>query len=197
LKEEAEMKRDDLTKVKYIGASRMKSLKDFGITTIKQLREAPTDELARIPSIGKYYARLIKSSVNSLYEKKPGGFTSKTVVPEGKIAPDIKENLSNRIKILTGRLKQTVEALESRERKRRPKLYMGLKKRSGRLMKRLEELNKGQGDLPGEISKNIIKKADTLNAVLKKAGKGFKKKKYEKVSQKIQSLSKFLKKNGF
>jgi len=191
------MKQDDLTKVKYIGASRMKSLKDFGITTIKQLYEAPTDELARIPNIGEYYAKLIKSAVNGLYPETPEELTSKTVVPAGKEPPDIKESLSKQIKILTKRLKQTVEALESREKKRHPKLYMGFKKRSGRLMKHLEELNKVQGDLPGEISNNIIKKADTLKAVLKKAGKGFKKKKYEKISQRIRSLSKFLKKNGF
>jgi ElaB/YqjD/DUF883 family membrane-anchored ribosome-binding protein len=191
------MQADDLTKVKYIGASRMKSLKDSGITTIKQLYEAPTDELARLPNIGKYYAKLIKSAVNNLYKEKPGELTSKTIAPEGKVAPDIKENLSNQIKTLRERLKQTGDALESREKKRHPKLYMGFKKRSGRLMKRLEELNKVQGDLSGEISKNIIKKADTLNALLKKAGKGFKKKKYEKLSQRIQSLSKFLKKNGF
>jgi hypothetical protein len=191
------MKQDVLTKVKYIGASRMKALKDFGIITIRQLYEAPTDELAKIPNIGKYYAKLIKSCVNDLYEKKPGGLKSKTVVPEGKETPDIKEDLGNQIKILTEGLKQTVEALGSKEKKRHPKLYMGLKKRTGRLMKHLEELNKVQGNLPGEISKKIIKKADTLNAVLKKAGRGFKKKEYEKISQRMQSFSKFLKKKGF
>jgi hypothetical protein len=191
------MKQDDLTKVKYIGASRMKSLKDFGIITIKQLCEVPTDELAKIPNIGEYYAKLIKSCVKDLYEEKPEGLTSKTVVLEGRGTSDIKEDLSNQIKTLTERLKQAVEALESGEKKRYRKLYMGLKKRTGKLMKHLEELNRLQGDLSGEISKKIIKKADTLNAVLKKAGKGFKKKKYEKISQRIQSLSKFLKKNGF
>ena len=41
------MERDDLTTVKYIGTSRMKSLNDSGIPTIKQLSETPIEELTR------------------------------------------------------------------------------------------------------------------------------------------------------
>ncbi|MBU8911861.1 MAG: hypothetical protein KOO65_11385, partial [Desulfobacterales bacterium] len=64
------MKQDDLTQLKHIGAARMKLLNGFGITTISLLYEIPVEKLAEIKSIGDYYAKLIKSSVNEHYSKK-------------------------------------------------------------------------------------------------------------------------------
>jgi hypothetical protein len=55
-------------------------------------------------------------------------------------------------------------------------------------------LNKNPGSLSEKVTKNIIKNADALSAVLKNVGKKPKKKKYQKVSQEIQSFSKMLKK---
>ena len=60
----------------------------------------------------------------------------------------------------------------------------------------LDELNKNPGKLSKKATKNIIKNADALNATLKNVGKKPKKKKYLKVSQEIQSLSKMLKKSS-
>ncbi|MBW2407147.1 MAG: hypothetical protein JRF17_07235 [Deltaproteobacteria bacterium] len=44
--------------------------------------------------------------------------------------------------------------------------------------------------------KNIVKKTEALNAILKKVGQKPKKKKYQKVIQEIQSFSKMLKKTS-
>ncbi len=61
-KEAVTVKKDDLTQLKYIEASRMKLLNKHGITTIKQLYEMPEEKLAGIKSIGNHYAKLIKVS---------------------------------------------------------------------------------------------------------------------------------------
>ena len=71
--------------------------------------------------------------------------------------------------------------------------YIDLKKRSKKLGTRLKSLDQKQGDLSNKDKKNIIKIADALSATLKNVGKKPKKKKYQKVSQEIQSFSKVLK----
>ncbi len=63
--------KDDLTKVKHIGALRMKKLNDAGIKTIKQLSEIPQEKLIQIKTIGERYAKLIKAAAAEYVEKKP------------------------------------------------------------------------------------------------------------------------------
>jgi len=187
------MKTDDLTQVKYIGASRMKSLNDLGIRTIKQLYETPLDKLAQIETIGGYYAKLIKDAVSESYGERPEKTAPKTVSGEEKKGVEVNQDLRKQIKVLKKRLKRMNEDLKSLGKK---KLYIGFKKRSKILMKRLDGLDQLDEALFNKISKKIIKKADTLNATLKDAGQKPKKRRYKKISLKLQSFSKILKKTG-
>ncbi|MBC8391104.1 MAG: hypothetical protein H8E17_00845 [Deltaproteobacteria bacterium] len=65
------MKKDDLTLVKYIGATRMKVLNDSGITTFKKLYEVPLEKLTQVETIGEHYAKLIKAAVTEHYGSTP------------------------------------------------------------------------------------------------------------------------------
>jgi len=187
------MKMEDLSKVKYIGASRMKSLNDLGITTIKQLCETPLSKLSKISTIGKYYAKLIKAEASKAYQEKPGEIASEIVSGKEKKIEQFKQDLDKKIKVLKKRLKQASEDLKPQGKK---KLKSDFKKRSKTLMNRLDGLDKIKGDLSSKISKNIIKKADVLNEILKNLGKKPKNKKYKRLSRAIQSFSKMLKKTG-
>ncbi len=106
------MKKDDLTQVKNIGPSRMKLLNDSGITTIKQLDEAPLEKLAQIESIGGRYAKLIKDAVTEYYGKKPEKLAVTTASGKEKKAVDINGKLRKRTKALNKRLKQARENLK-------------------------------------------------------------------------------------
>ena len=190
------MKTDDLTKVKYIGALRMKSLNDFGITSIKQLHETPLDKLALISTIGKNYAKLIKAAASKSYREKPDEIAPKIVSGEEKKIVRINQNLSKQLNVLKKRLKRANEDLKPLGGKKYSELYIDFKKRSKTLMNRLNRLDNKIGDLSRKISKNIIKKADALNVTLKSVRKKPKVKKYKKLSQEIKSFSKMLKKTG-
>jgi exonuclease VII large subunit len=187
------MKTEDLSKVKYIGASRLKSLNDLGITTVKQLYETPLNKLSKISTIGKYYAKLIKAEASKAYQEKPGEIVSKIVSGKEKKIEEFKQDLDKKIKVLKTSLKQASEDLKTLGKK---KLNSDFKKRSKTLMNRLDGLDKIKGDLSSKISKNIIKKADALNETLKNVVKKPKSKKYKKLSRTIQSFSKMLKKTG-
>ncbi|MDM8540445.1 helix-hairpin-helix domain-containing protein [Desulfococcaceae bacterium HSG9] len=63
------MKQDDLTQISHIGASRMKRFNEHGISTIQQLYEIPLEELAKIQTIGAFYAQKIKDGVAEYYAK--------------------------------------------------------------------------------------------------------------------------------
>ncbi|MBN2062549.1 MAG: hypothetical protein JW882_19260 [Deltaproteobacteria bacterium] len=181
------MKKDDLAQVKYIGASRKKSLNDVGITTIQQLYETPVDTLARIETIGAYYARLIKDAVKESFGEVPEKTAPEetTSVEDNRIV-GVKQDLIKQISTLKNCLKRANEALRSSG-----------KKRFKTLMKRLEGLNQKDIPLSKKAMKNIIKKADALNAMLKDTGKRPKKRKYKKLSRKLRSFSKMLKKTGY
>jgi nucleotidyltransferase/DNA polymerase involved in DNA repair len=189
------MKKDDLTQVKYIGDSRKKSLNDLGITTIRQLYETPLDTLARIETIGKYYAKLIKDAVKeSLGEVPEKTAPGETASVEGNRVVGIKKDLIGQINTLKRYLKRTNESLKSSGKKR---LCVDFKKKSKTLMKRLDGLGQKYIPLSKKAGKNILKKADVLNAMLKDAGKRPKKLKYKKLSRKIRSFSKMLKRSGY
>ena len=191
------MKKDDLTQVKHIGALRMKMLYDSGIKTIKQLSETPLEKLAQVKSIGANYAKLIKAAVAESNAKKPAKTASKapkTVSAKKKKVDDLNQNLRKQIKVLRRRLKQANEKLKPLGKKKYLEPYIDFKKKSKTLKANLNELNKKPGKLSKKAAKNIIKNADALSATLKNVGKKPKKKKYQKVSQEIQSFSKMLKK---
>jgi nucleotidyltransferase/DNA polymerase involved in DNA repair len=199
LQKENIMKKEDLTQVKHIGALRMKMLISSGITTIGQLRKISLEKLAQVKSIGPHYAKLIKAAVAESYGKKPAKpapKVPKTVSAKKKPVDDLNQNLRKQIKVLGKRLKQANENLKPLGKKKYLELYVDFKKRSKTLKAHLDGLNKNPGALSQKARKNIIKNADALSAVLKNVGKKPKKKKYQKVSQEIQSLSKKLKKSS-
>ena len=194
------MKKDDLTQVKHIGALRMKMLYDSGIKTIRQLSETPLEKLAQVKTIGANYAKLIKSAVAESDAKKPqkpapkAAKAPKTTPAKKKRTDDLNQNLRKQIKILNKRLKQANENLKPLDKKKYLEPYIDFKKRSKTLKAHLNVLSKNAGKISRKATKNIIKNADALSATLKNVGKKPKKKKYQKVSQEIQSFSKMLKK---
>jgi len=191
------MKKDDLTQVKHIGSLRMKMLYDSGIKTIKQLSETPLEKLAQVKTIGANYAKLIKAAVAESYAKKPekpAPKAPKTVSAKKKKVADLNQNLRKQIKVLNRRLKQANEKLKPLGKKKYLEHYIDFKKKSKTLKTQLNGLNKKQEKLSQKATQNIIKNADALSATLKNVGKKPKKKKYQKVSQEIQSFSKILKK---
>ena len=192
------MKKDDLTQVKHIGSLRMKMLYDSGIKTIKQLSETPLEKLAQVKTIGANYAKLIKTAVAESHAKKsakPAPKAPKTVSAKKKKVADFNQNLRKQIKVLNRRLKQANEKLKPLGKKKYLEHYIDFKKKSKTLKAHLNGLNKNPGKLSQKATQNIIKNADALSATLKNVGKKPKKKKYQKVSQEIQSFSKMLKKS--
>jgi hypothetical protein len=194
LQKENIMKKDDLTQVKHIGALRMKMLNDAGIKTIKQLSEIPLKKLLQVETIGEHYAKLIKAAVAEYYEKKPVKSAPKAVSVKKSKTAAVDTVLNSRITVLKKRLKQANEKLKPLDKKKYLELYVDFKKRSKTLKAHLGRLNKNPGDLSQKATKKIIKIADALSATLKNVGKKPKKKKYQQVSQEIQSFSKMLKK---
>jgi exonuclease VII large subunit len=191
------MTQDDLTQVKHIGPSRMKVLNDNGITTIKQLFDAPLEKLVQIESIGERYAKLIKDAVVEYYGEKPEEPPAKTTPVEEKKIETIDQILGKQIKMLTKRLKRANENLKPLDKKKFVGPYVQFKKRSNTLKTRLKELDQLQGDLSKKLKKNIVKKADALNETLKNTGKKPKKKKYQALSKQIRSFSKMLKETRY
>jgi len=189
------MKTEDLTQVKHVGASRMKSLKDTGINTLKQLYETPIEKLEGIPTIGKHYAKLIKDAVSKSYKQKPEKITLETVPGEEEKTEEFKKNLIKKIKIFKKRLKRIKKDLKPPEKKKRLKSYDEFRKRSKTLINRIDGLAQMHGGLSKKVSKKIIKRVDALNSELKNVGKKNNKKKFQELSREIQSFSKMLKKN--
>jgi hypothetical protein len=153
--------------------------------------------LVQVKTIGTNYAKLIKAAVAESYAKKPekpAPRAPKTVSAKKKKVEDFNQNLRKQIKVLNKRLKQANENLKPLGKKKYLELYVDFKKRSKTLKAHLNGLNKTPGELSQKVAKNIIKNADALSATLKNVGKKPKKKKYQKVSQEIQSFSKMLKK---
>lgn len=186
------MKQDDLTCLKHVGIARMKLLNDSGFTTINQLHEIPLGKLAETKSIGEYYAKLIKKSVDEYYREKnvnlPGEMVSANTIKTDKINRD----LQKKIKRLYKRLNRVNENLKPLWKKKYLELYIDFKKRFTKLKARLSVLDQIKEDLPKKDKKHISKKAETLILNLKKVGEKPKKKKYKKTIKEIQSFSRLL-----
>ena len=188
--------KDDLTKVKHVGALRMKKLNDAGIKTIKQLSEVPLENLMRINTIGERYAKLIKVAATESYGKKSARSDPKAASANKKKTAALDPILNNRIAVLKKRLKQANEKLKPLDKKKYLELYIDFKKKSKTLKARLNRLIENAGKLSKKETKNIIQNANSLSVTLKNVGKKPKKKKYRKVSQEIQSFSRMLKKQA-
>ena len=186
------MQKDDLTRFKHVGVSRMKLLNDLGITTIKQLYEMPEEKLAEIKSIGEHYAKQIKNSVTEYYREKHEKSPAEIVSAKDRKTEEINRELKKKIKRLKKNLNRVNENLKPLGKKKYLELYIDFKKRSTKLKSRLDKIGKIQEDLPKKVKRNIIKKADALSLFLKGVGKKPKKKKYKKVTQEVQSFSKML-----
>jgi predicted RecB family nuclease len=191
------MKKDDLTNVKHVGALRMKKLNDAGIKTIKQLSEIPLEKLMRINTIGERYAKLIRAAAAESIGKKPVVSKPKAASAKKKKPAAVDPILKNRIAVLRKRLKQANEKLKPLDKKKYLELYIDFKKKSKRLKSHLNNLTTHAGKLSKKETKDIIKNANALSLTLKNVGKKPKKKKYQKVSQELQSFSRMLKKQAF
>ena len=189
------MKKDDLTQVKYVGVARMKMFHKAGITTIKQLHDAPVEKLARIEGLSEHYAKLIKGAAAELYGQKPAKPVPKSKPAAGKKkkAPKVNQELQKQLGILKKRLKQVNENLKPLGKKKYVSSYLDLKKRSKTLRARLKAFGQKQADLTAKERKKVIKIIAALNSTLKNAGKKPKMKTYKKVTKEIQSFSKTLK----
>jgi predicted flap endonuclease-1-like 5' DNA nuclease len=188
------MEAKDLKQVKHIGPSRLKSLKDLGIHTIEQLCEAPIDKLAQIPTFGRHYAKLIKDAASEASRIKAGGADQEIAPDREKKTEGVEAASTRKVEVLKTRLKGIFERLTPPEKKKELKLFDDLKKRSDGLVKRLDRLGQMQDGLSKKASKKIIKKADVLNAKLKKVGAKIKKKRCKKLACEIKSFSRMLKK---
>ena len=186
------MRQDDLTRLKYVGVARMKRLNELGIRTIRQLHEMSEEELAEIKSIGGNHAKLIKNSVAEYYREKHEKLPGKIVSAKERKNEKINRDLKKKIKRLKKNLNRVNENLKPLGKKKYLGSYVDLKKRSAKLKARLNQIGQIQEDLPKKVKKNIIKKADTLELSLKKAGKKLKKKYYKQITLEIQSFSRML-----
>ena len=142
------MRQDDLTRLKYVGVSRMRRLNDMGITTIKQLHEMPEEELAGIKSIGGNYAKLIKNSVAECYMEEHEKLPRKVVSAKERKNEEINRDLKKKIKRLKKNLKRVNENLKPLGKKKYLGSYVDFKKRSAKLKARLNEIGKFKRTFP-------------------------------------------------
>ncbi|MGA7105190.1 MAG: helix-hairpin-helix domain-containing protein [Candidatus Deferrimicrobiaceae bacterium] len=94
------MGQDDLGQLKHVGASRRKLLRDQGIKTIEQLHATPEETLARIKTIGKHYAKLIKHSAAEHYRQKPENIPGQIPSGEGRDIGEVDRELQKKMKRL-------------------------------------------------------------------------------------------------
>jgi hypothetical protein len=186
------LKQDDLTRLKHVGAARMKLLNDSGIVTIKQLHEMRLEKLAEIKSIGEHYAKVIKDSVAEYSMGKHVELSDKTASGIETKTKKINQDLHKKIGRLHKNLNRVNENLKPLWEKKYLGLYVDFKKRLKKLKVRLGVLGQVKGDLSKTDIKKIIKNADSLNSNLKKVGKKPKKKKYKKTTQEVQTFSRLL-----
>ena len=190
------MKMDDLTQVKNVGNARKKLLNGHGITTIQQLYEIPLEKLEQVKSLGRHYAKLIKESVNDVYEPKEEA----PAEPAAEVSPGKDEKSDKTDRNLNAELVKTTKYLKSAKEKLKPlqkknhlKLFVDLKKHANKLKSRILALSQRQPDLSEKQKKKITKKATVLNTVLKNVGKNKKGKTMKVLAKEIQSFSNILK----
>ena len=185
------MKKDDLTRVKHIGPSRLKLLKKNNITTIAQLHQTPARELAKIKFLGKRNAVRIKKAVTTYYLKKTAPPKSFEGIKHSGTGND--QNLRKSLKKLTKRLYRANEKLKPLWKKKYLSLYIDFKKRSHKLIDHINSIQKRRDTLSQKDKQKILKKAAVLNKILTKDGKTPKKKAFKNITREIKSFSEMLK----
>ena len=186
------MKKDDLTRVKHIGPSRLKLLKKNGITTIAQLHQTPVRELAKVKFLGKRNAVRIKKAATAYYSNKT---TAPPKSPEGikHSGTGNDQTLRKSLKKLTKRLYRANEKLKPLWKKKYLSLYIDFKKRSHKLIDHINSIQKRRDTLSQKDKQKILKKAAVLNKILTKDGKTPKKKAFKNINREIKSFSEMLK----
>ena len=182
----------DLGQLKHVGASRRKLLRDHGITTIEQLHATPEETLARIKTIGGHYAKRIKNSAAEHYRGKPETIPGPIQSGDGRDIGEINQEFRKEMKRLKTGLTRVHEDFKPLGKQKYLELYVDLKKHSRKLKTHIRETAQVQDTLSDESRKKIIREAAVLALALKRAGKKPKKKKFRKITRKIQSLARTL-----
>jgi len=183
---------DDLGQLKHVGASRRKLLRDHGITTIEQLHATPEETLARIRTIGEHYAKRIKISAAEHYRKKPETIPGPTKSREGRDNREINREFQKKMKRLQTGLARVNEDFKPLGKQKYLELYVDLKKHSRKLDRHIREMSHVRNTPSDKSKKKIIRETANLILVLKRAGNKPKKKKFRKITRKIQSLARTL-----
>ena len=186
------MKKDDLTSVKHIGPARLKQLHKNGITTIEQLRKTPVRELARIKSIGGYYAIRIKEALAALDTRQTAVAPEPAAQSTEKTA-GLSQDTKKSLKKLTRRLNSAREKLKPLWKKKYLALYIDFKKQSNKAIRRIKKIEKKQGLLTDQEMEKIINRSDALRQRLKTGARKPKKKTFKKLTREIKSFSTKLK----
>ena len=106
------MKPVALTQVKHVGEARMKLLNAHGIKTVAQLHQIPLEKLARIKSIGRHYAELIKGALKDYDPQETEEISPQSPPLKEKRGQQINLDLRKEIKRLNKRLDRTIEDLK-------------------------------------------------------------------------------------
>ena len=186
------MEKDDLTRIKHIGAARMKLLNQHGIATVDQLHQLPLEELASIRTIGAYYARLIKDAVAGYVAQREDIPAPKALSAKERKGLEVNRDLRKQLKRLKKRQKRLNEDLKPLWKKKYLPLYLKFKKRSNKLKTRINKIEQLHQELPNKAKKKIIKRASAVNLTLKKVGKKPKTKDYMHTTQELQAFSTML-----
>lgn len=183
------MESEDLARVKHVGPSRKKLLHDHGITTIQQLHEMSEEKLAGIKSIGKHYAKLLKNSVNEYSKRKQEKLPARIVSAKERKIEEIHRDLQRNCNKLNNILNRLNEDFKPLGKGKHLELYVNFKKTSREVNALLTEIGQRQQTLSRKIKKNIIRKISDLTVLLNKAGKKPKKKKFDRLNEKIKAFS--------
>ena len=179
---------EDLVQLKHVGVSRGKLLRDHGITTIEQLHATPEDTLARIKTIGEYYAKQIKNSAAEHYREKPEKIPGPIKSRKEREIGEIQREFRKKMKKLKMGLARVSEDFKPLGKQKYLELYVDLKKHARKLNRHIQEISHVRNTFSDKSKKKIIREAANLILVLKRAGKKPKKKKFRKITRKIQSL---------
>jgi hypothetical protein len=178
----------DLGQLKHVGVSRRTLLCDHGIKTIEQLHATPEETLARIKTIGKHYAKLIKNSAAEHYREEPQKIPGPTIPREGRDSREINREFQKKMKRLETGLARVNEDFKPLGKQKYLELYVDLKKHSRKLNRHIRGMSHVRNTPSDKSKKKIIRETASLILVLKRAGKKPKKKKFRKITRKIQSL---------
>jgi len=216
------MQQGDLTQISHIGASRMERLNKHGITTIQQLNEMPLEELAKIPTIGAFYAEKIKEGVAQYYAinnitlpdidedaqeaqqapetKPPKTKKSKKASKKNgaadkvELGPDEESDLKKAVKEIQKQIKSINKKVQPLLEKKYQELYDDFEKNFKNLKAFRKTIDLTYDTLSQKALNKMAKKADAVSAILKNAKKKPSKAQYKSITQEIQSLAKALKK---